>query len=52
MRNCTEVWETDRNESEIRQMKDDRRAIWKIVQDLGLNCYEDGLLVWIRRQGV
>ena len=48
----THVWAQDRNESEIRQMQDDKRAIWKIVQELGLDCYEDGMLVWIRRQGV
>ena len=45
-------WQTDRNESEIRQMQDDRRAVWKIVQKLKLKRYEDGLLVWMRRQGV
>jgi len=48
----THVWAQDRNESEIRQMQDDRRAVWKIVQKLKLKHYEDGLLVWVRRQGV
>jgi len=45
-------WQTDRDESEIRQMQDDRRAVWKIVQELKLKRHEDGLLVWMRRQGV
>ena len=48
----THVWAQDRNESEIRQMQDDRRAVWRIVQKLKLKRYEDGLLVWVRRQGV
>ena len=36
----------------IKGWQDDRRAVWRIVQKLKLKRYEDGMLVWIRRQGV